>query len=113
MITLDTSALGKLNVSSSRESGPSIIGSPSEGSGIPKAQDGRPYARLTRMERLRLDGKSDEDGFGIGENGTSKDGEDQDEILPSDSDDELPNQGIVNPNGPVMVSDGKKREEKG
>lgn len=111
MITLDPSSLGQLNTSTSRESGPGAITTASTSSGIAKASDGRPYARLTRMERLRLDGKSDEDGYGIGLTPKYNDvGDGDDEIIPSDSDEELPE---VNDNdGPIKVGDGKKKEKK-
>lgn len=111
MITLDPSSLGQLNTSTSRESGPGAITTASTSSGIAKASDGRPYARLTRMERLRLDGKSDEDGYGVGLTPKYNDvGDGDDEIIPSDSDEELPE---VNDNdGPIKVGDGKKKEKK-
>lgn len=54
-ITLDPEMLGQLDVtstdSSAREGGVDELG---------KSADGRPFARLTRMERLRLQGKADE-----------------------------------------------------
>lgn len=62
MITLDPETLGQLDVRESVATPRAYSPPPTRGSGpsLPKAADGRAYARLSRLERLRLDGRADE-----------------------------------------------------
>lgn len=60
MITLDPAMLGQLDTPGSRSADQPRAGSPPTSGQLAKAADGRPYARLTRLERLRLDGAADE-----------------------------------------------------
>lgn len=55
-ITLDPEMLGQLDVDTDTNYAPPE----SEQASLPKAADGRPFGRLTRIERLRLQGKADE-----------------------------------------------------
>lgn len=54
-ITLDPDMLGQLNVETDENYAPDM-----DKNKLPRSADGRPFARLTRMERLRLQGKADE-----------------------------------------------------
>ncbi|PWN40318.1 BING4CT-domain-containing protein [Ceraceosorus guamensis] len=61
MITLDPETLGQIDHSTAgsaapREESPTPLG----GRQLARSSDGRPYARLSRLERLRLDGLADE-----------------------------------------------------
>ncbi|UZJ51939.1 hypothetical protein CBS101457_001259 [Exobasidium rhododendri] len=56
-ITLDPEMLGQLDVAPAESFGRENI---DDSRGLPRSVDGRPFARLTRMERLRLQGKADE-----------------------------------------------------
>lgn len=52
-ITLDPEMLGQLDVAPAESFA-------REGDGLPRSADGRPFARLTRIERLRLQNRADE-----------------------------------------------------
>lgn len=54
-ITLDPDMLGQLNVEADENYAPE-----KDKAKLPRSADGRAFARLTRMERLRLQGKADE-----------------------------------------------------
>ena len=79
-ITLDPEMLGQLDVAPAesfvREQDSNETG------GLPRSADGRPFARLTRLERLRLQGTADE-----GKNAALRD-EGRDRMASSDDDDE-------------------------
>jgi U3 small nucleolar RNA-associated protein 7 len=78
-ITLDPEMLGQLDVAPSESFGRQEA---DDSISLPKSVDGRPFARLTRMERLRLQGKADE-----GEHAAVR-GEEGDRVASSDDDDD-------------------------
>ena len=59
MITLDPDVLGQLDTRASRSTG--VGGKEPSGGVVTRAADGTPYARLSRAQRLQLDGGVEED----------------------------------------------------
>lgn len=56
MITLDPDTMGQLDTRASRAQG--VAAAPERSGAVPRAADGTPYARLTRMQRLQLSGEA-------------------------------------------------------
>lgn len=59
MITLDPDTVGQLDTRASR-AGDVTVAPARSGMVVPRAADGTPYARLTRAQRLQLDGNAEE-----------------------------------------------------
>ena len=84
MITLDPAMLGQLDTPGSRSADQPRAGSPPASGQLAKAADGRPYARLTRLERLRLDGAADEgEEPAVAHGGRGDDSDDEPEADPN------------------------------
>ncbi len=70
LITLDTEVLGQLDSKTGELKAEPAALPPSQAASVVKSADGRPYARLSRLERLQLDGaggSDDEDGLPMSE----------------------------------------------
>lgn len=76
MITLDPETLGQLDTRASRgTNGPAEPATATiTPDALPRSTDGRPYARLTRLERLRLDGRADDAAEASDEDGEGEEG---------------------------------------
>lgn len=97
MISVDPSMLGQLNAK-----GVSQAAAPSEASkGLLKSADGTPYSRLSRLDRLRLEGQADEGSDAAFQPEQVHHGDDSD----SDAD-------LTGAHGVVAVSQGREPKEK-
>lgn len=73
MISIDPSFLGQLDDGSSKQFEPRDA----DAIGLAKAPDGTPYHRLSRLERLRLEGKADEGQDAAFANGSDSDDDEE------------------------------------
>lgn len=118
-ITLDPEMLGQLDVETD-----AAYAAEKDQTTLPRSADGRPFARLTRVERLRLQGKADEgENAAVAEVRQRRDGKpDEGEDDDSDNDDsENEDDSSFNGTGsvsmrdwnePTYVGKGSKREKR-